>query len=341
MFIFGIFAFILCWVNLALLVVNNQEQSITTSNSMTTAPAPPIGQKGTASIIYMNRNIYAETLDLSQQTNLKIFHAERSTFRQIIFPIITDSEININIDGVFLELPLNTFPQNMSKFIFVFNNGPGLIDSNALSTALTSTNRLIEFGIYDSIFDNLHIPNLNFASLNGMQIAIYYSHFFAVDNCPGVLSSGNIVFPPDYDAWRGTSFANLPNITTIGNLYAVFNASVSTFNYYYIVVNNILFNVGNITLSGGPVIIINYNPMLQNIGRITIINPLSEMFGDFRFNNFSASVISQILIDYDASGGTRGTLRFEGNPGTGTPAPATPGRIAYDSLISKMWSITF
>jgi hypothetical protein len=323
---------------------NNQQQSITTSNSMTTAPAPPIGQKGTASIIYMNRNIYAETLDLSQQTNLKIFHAERSTFRQIIFPIITDSEVNINIDGVFLELPLNTFPQNMSKFIFVYNNGPGLIDSNALSTALTSTNRLIEFGIYDSIFDNLHIPNLNFASLNGMQIGIYYSHNFAVDSCQGVLSSGNIVLSPDYDAWRGTSFAYLPNITTIGNLYAVFNVpyigSPYT-NYYTITVNNILLNVGNITLTGGLEIIINFNPMLQNIGRITIVNPANGMLGDFRLNNFSASVISQILIDYDATGATGGTLQFAGNPGTGTPAPATPGRIAYDSLIGKIWTINF
>lgn len=336
--VFGILGFILGLVSLVMVNNNNNQQQITT-NSMTTAPAPPIGQQETSSIIYINRNIYTETLDLSQQTNLKIFDSERSTFKQIIFPIITDSEVNIRIDGVFLYLPLNTFPQNMSRFIFVYNNGPGVVDGNALSTALSSTNRLIEFQLYDSIFDNLHIPNLNFASLNGMQIAIYYTQHFAVDNCQGVLSSGNIFVPPDYNAWRNTYFSNLPNITTIGNFYGVFNES--PYNQEFIVAsNNILLNVGNITISKGY-IVVSYNPMLQNIGRITIVNPYTGMVGDFSSNNLPASIISQILIDYDATGATGGFLYFQGNPGTGLMNQTPAGVIARNNLVAKSWSITF
>jgi hypothetical protein len=177
---------------------------------------------------------------------------------------------------------------------------------------------------------NIHMPP-EYGNDNDWEREIIIRH------CNAIQTIGNMeVYLNGIDSRSYVDIAFNPVLQSVGNVRANFMSAL------FIYECNALTSIGNITFSNipGTSLYIHNNPALTSLGTITFDQGVG---GGIQFwfynNNFSSAVISQLLVDLDATGSIGNVLDYTGNPGYPFGSLTPAGQTAYNNLMGKSWTI--
>ena len=288
----------------------------------------------TNDFVVMNEIFLVDELDLSKRNTLRSFESNNLVAKTVKLPRHVDRPVTLQISSTSFEEPIPNLPDRVTS-ISVYNTDQ--FTWTTFWTELLASPDLynLSIGQVSAITPFIDVPDITLRDFNSPAIRKAPLEI-RIDSVHNIKSIGNILIPSSYGIDSGSRtilISSCNNLETAGNITVEMPTGSLNILMEF---NNVLASIGNLSISSAGSISVNYNPNLTNIGTITFPIQTTAPSLYFTNNNLSSAVISQMLIDVDASGVTNGTLLFDSNPGSAYASLTAPGQIAWNPSLSSL-----